>query len=184
VSAQISGSADTQADLHVVLGPWFAFDKWRYHETLYIDRAYWNDPECISVHWLVNGEKLFTTHNPKREHPALLPLKHGNKKIYLCDYQCQPEGEYDTVRHHPAKSKQAETLHDALNRHDIAAGKRTTALVDAAFMGLRVETNDPYSPVHRLSHVGREQWARDMAWHNWSLKEIAIGDMWNVLGRD
>lgn len=182
----ISSSANDPADLHICMGPWFAFDKWKNHNTLYIDRAYWGDPECISIHWLVGGEKLFTQHNPDRRHPDLKPMKSGDRTIYLCDYadKSSPISGVD-VRLHPARSKSSRTLQDDLDSHDIAIGKRTTALVDAAINGLTVKTEDPFSPVYRLAQGElRESWIRDLAWHNWSLEEIANGDMWNVFDRD
>ena len=180
----ISDRNDTKADLHICLGPWFAYNQWRTHNTLYIDRAYWGDPDHISVHWLVKGEKLFTLHNPERHHPELRPVKSGDGTIYLCDYGDKGVSGID-VRRHPAEVKPSESLEETLNRYEIAIGKRTTALVDAAILGLRVKTDDPFSPVYRLSQGdSREDWIRDLAWHNWSLKEIECGDMWNVLGRD
>jgi len=180
IGGKVTYSPDTQADIHVVLGPWFALNQWRFSNTLYIDRAYWGDPDHVSVHWLQNGEKVRTKNNPYRWHPNLKPMKKGTRRLYLCDYACNPDGEYETVRYHPAQISPSRPLIDDLNCHDIAIGRRTTALVDAAIHGLQIETSDPNSPVYGITD--REQWACDLAWHNWSLNEIESGAMWNALG--
>ena len=108
-------------------------------------------------------------------------MKTGNKRIYLCDYADGPAGCYDTVRRHPAQQKPTTTLQHDLDTHDIAIGRSTTALVDAAIQGLRVETSDPHSPVYGL--VDRDQWIRDLAWHNWSTDELASGAFLDGIGR-
>jgi len=181
IKAQISDSADTQADLHVILGPWFAYKQWRYSNTLMLDRAYWGDPNCASLHWLSNGEKVYLRGRPYRDHPKLKKEKTGDRRIYLCDYKQEPEGEFDTVRYHPAEKPGQGSLQNALDAHDIAIGKRSTALVDAVIHGLRVETNDPYSPIYGLT--SRRQWIRDLAWHNWSRYEMANGEFLDGIGQ-
>lgn len=180
IKAEISESSDTPAEVHVVLGPWFAYKQWRYSNTLMLDRAYWGDPDCAALHWLQDGEKVFLRDMPYRDHPKLKPEKTGNRRIYLCDYQQGPEGEYDTVRYHPAEKPGQGSLIKALEAHDIARGGRSTALVDAAIHGLRVETIDPYSPVYGL--VDRQRWIVDLAWHNWSRDEIASGEFLDGIG--
>jgi hypothetical protein len=166
-----------RGDFHVVLGPWFALKEWRMGRTLYIDRAYWDDPDCVSVHWLSDGEKVRTRGNPYRSHPELAPMKSGDRRVYLCDYGQEPVGNYHAVRYHPAHKPSRYSLKECLDAHDIAIGRRTTALVDAHIRGLRVETDDPHSPVWGVTD--REQWITDLAWHNWSHDEISRGEMWN-----
>lgn len=187
VRAEISFSPNTPADVHVILGPWFALEQWRNDVTLYIDRAYWGDPECISVHWLYDGEKVREKPRYVRPHPDLMPMKQGNRKIYLCDYGDKWGSilaDDMTVRWHPSQSTPERTLREDLDAHEIAIGRRTTALVDAAIAGLLVQTDDPHSPVYALTQgVSRDEWIRGLAWHNWSLKEIASGEMIDVLGR-
>jgi hypothetical protein len=180
IKSTISNDPKASADVHVVLGPWFALEHWRHANTLMIDRAYWGDPDCIAIHWLRGGEKVFLRDMPPRDHPPLKRRKMGNKRIYLCDFRQKPEGEYDSVRYHPAEVKNQGSLEDALNAHDIAIGKRSTALVDAAIHGLRVETNDPHSPVYGLKN--RRKWINDLAWHNWSMLEIASGEFIDGIG--
>ena len=188
IQAEVVRNANAEADIHVMMGPWFAFKQWRYHpRALYLDRAYWGDPKCVSVHWLRHGEKVFTHLGRHRHHPDTKPYKSGDRVIVLADYDTTPD--YDgpaTVRQHPARHKEAETLKHALERHDVAIGGRTTALVDAALMGLKVITDDMHSPVWPISgqvnYVARALWLEDLAWHNWSLDEIENGAYIDALG--
>lgn len=175
---------DGEADIHVVIGPWFALKQWRYANTLYLDRGYWEDPNAVSVHWLRNGEKHFTHNTTPREHPEPKPLKTGNRRIYLCDYNAKPVGEFDSVRFHPANGQRGD-LYEDLAKHDIAIGRRTTALVDAALEGLLVHTDDPHSPVWPISGrtEGRGEWLTGLAWHNWTKSEISRGLMWENLSQ-
>jgi hypothetical protein len=129
---------------------------------------------------LKDGEKIRLRDMPARKHPRLKKPKEGNRTIYLCDFRQKPEGEYDSVRYHPAEVKNQGSLLDALDAHDIAIGKRSTALVDAAIHGLRVVTSDPHSPVYGLTN--RRQWVRDLAWHNWSRAEIISGEFLDGIG--
>lgn len=182
INATISGNPNAPADLHVVMGPWFALKQWRHSNTLYIDRAFWGDPECVTIHWLKGGEKVYLSDMPRRDHPELMPMKTGHRRIYLCDYGCAPLGEYDTVRWHPAERKGQCTLDQSLKGHQIAIGRRTTALVTAAIQGLKTETTDPHSPVWALRETPREQWINDIAWHNWSKSDIANGAFFDGIG--
>lgn len=176
---RVSNNPAEAADLHIVLGPWFALKQWRYANTFYIDRAYWGDPDCISCHWLEDGEKRRDQYQEVRDHPKLKPYKHGSKSIYLCDYGEGPEGHYHSVRYHPAQKAPKRSLQEDLDKHHIAIGKRTTALVDACINGLSVITDDPHSPVYDVTN--RYEWIKGLAWHNWSLDEIERGDMWHSL---
>lgn len=179
LSPILTHSPHASGDWHVCIGPWFALDQWRGDHTLYIDRAYWGDPECVSVHWLDGGEKRRSKGNKYRAHPELKPMKVGDRRVYLCDYNRPPEGFYHTVRYHPSEKKSRYTLQECFDMHDIALGRRTTALVDAHINGLQVFTDDPHSPVYGIE--SREQWIRDLAWHNWSHDEIARGEMWTFI---
>lgn len=183
--AAVITDADAQADIHVVQGPWYALERWRHHpNVLYIDRAYWGDPQCLSIHWLYRGEKWRTHHTARRYHPELQPTKHWGRSIYLCDYGQKPEGVYDSVRAHPADKPSHWSLAADLAEHGIAIGKRTTALVDAAIAGLTVFTEDVHSPVYEISGAPwlRGSWINAMAWHNWSLAEISTGVFLDAIG--
>jgi len=197
IAAQISHSPDTEADMHIVQGPWFALNRWRHHpRTLYLDRAHWGDPDCVSLHWLRDGEKRRTEGNPYRTHPVPRPWKSGRRLLVLCDYghdgtqelhRCRPLFDEITVRRHPAEGGGGE-LAENLAAHDIAIGRRSTALIDAALAGLPVISCDPHSPVApiagRVQDIrtpDREPWLRDLAWHNWHIDEVTRGDAWQFL---
>jgi len=164
-------------DWHVCNGPWFAKSHWP--ECLYIDRAYWGDPISVSIHWLKGGEKARFKGMPERPHPELKPMKTGDRTVFLCDFKGVPFGRYHTVRYHPSERKSRHTLEECIDLHDRAIGRRTTALVTAHIEGLQVQTDDPHSPVYGITD--RVQWARDLAWHNWSIQEIQSGDAWEAL---
>ncbi len=185
INAEITGR-DSEADLHVCMGPWFALDLWRFDAlTLYIDRAYWGDPDSVSVHWLQSGEKVFTRCDIPRAHPELKPYRFSEKSIFLCDYNQQPVGVYDAVRYHPANGQRG-SLAESLEGFGVAAGGRTTALVDAAILGLKVVTFDEHSPLWPISgrREGREKWINNLAWHNWSLDELAEGEFLDAISDD
>jgi hypothetical protein len=180
--ASVIADREAAADLHVCMGPWFALDRWRFDRMLYIDRGYWGDPDCVSIHWLDGGEKVRTACDMPRAHPELKPYRYSEKSIFLCDYGMAPVGVYDAVRFHPANG-QGGSLIEALQGYGVAAGRRTTALVDAAIEGLKAVTVDPHSPVWPISgkREGREQWINNLAWHNWSIDEIERGEAWEHL---
>jgi len=185
IEANVTHSPNTVGDVHVVNGPHFALRQWRHSNTLLIDRAYWDDPNSVSVHWLRNGEKFRATNTSNAKAlPELKPYKSGSRVIYLCDYGETPEGRYDVVRRHPAYGDNDPPLLEALAQFDIAIGKRTTALVDAAIAGLTVITDDPHSPVAAISNRSgsRTQWLRDLAAHNWTKQELANGAFLYDLG--
>lgn len=128
--------------------------------------------------------RLETTLRTPRGTPEVLPYRDSQKRIYLCDYGQQPEGDYSAVRYHPADGGQG-SLADALEGFGVALGLRTTALLDAAIQGLTVITKDKHSPVWPISgrRGGREQLLNWLAWHNWSKDEISRGDAWEHLSQ-
>jgi len=177
----VTASVGLGADIHVCLGPWYALRQNIGKRVLYLDRAFWGDPDCWSCTWLDKaGRKQFEwlDEPPKRQHPDLGPARSGDRSIYLCDYQCGPPADWaGSVRRHPAEAKSAEPLKSVLDRHDIAVGRHTTALVDAAIMGLGVTCEVQDGPCSGL-YLGREAWIGSLAWHNWNHDEMSSGDMW------
>ena len=198
IRAQISRSPDTEADVHIVQGPWFALRQWEDHpRTLYLDRAHRGDPDCVSLHWLRDGEKVRTHGHPHRAHPVAAPWKSGRRLLILCDYghdgaqeyaRCLPHFDAMTIRRHPAADSRRASLAEDLENHDIAIGRRSTALIDAAIAGLPVITADTHSPVwpiaSRIQDIrtpDREPWLTDLAWHNWHIDEVIKGEAWAFL---
>lgn len=180
--SRITYNAAEAADVHVVLGPWFCRGRWR--DCMYIDRAYWGDPDSISVHWMVDGEKVFDPAPGWRDTPPLEPY-HDGPRIWLCDYKATPPHDWTgDVRLHPAQVDPVEPLANTLRRYGYAYGNRTTALVDAAISGLVVVTRDPHSPVYPISGSReRDDWLRVLAWHNWTIDDIKRGAMWKHLSQ-
>lgn len=76
---------------------------------------------------------------------------------------------------HPAEVRPAESLGEALARHDVAIGYRTTALVTAALMGLRIDCRDPENI------MARPDWLELLPWADWHYTEIESGEAWEHL---
>lgn len=154
------------ADIHVVLGPHYAKKYHLNHETILLDRCYYRgDPDHISLGWMLPcGGRRFTE-GEGREPPQVKKRQPGDRTIFLADYQGDIGGA-DTVRRHPAESKPTESLLSALNRHDIAIGYKTTALVDAALLGLSVVSYD-------TSHIlNQPNWLRLLPYADWAYNEL------------
>ena len=165
-NAEITAELNKESDIHVVLGPHYAKKHHLNHETILLDRCFYRgDPDHISLGWLLPcGGRRFTK-GEGREPPEVQPLKTGNKQIFLADYQgkiCQAH----TIRLHPAESKPIESLYSALNRHDIATGHKTTALVDAALLGLSVTSFDPQHILNQPAWLGLLPYA------DWAYNEL------------
>lgn len=187
IEAEVTGQRIARADIVVCLGPWYALPLHQNHTILYLDRAFWGNPECVSLQWMVTGYKHFDwSPKPARAHPELQPLKTGDDTVILCDYGMDPSAlvkKYPnaTIRRHPAEERCGESLDECLNAHQQAAGRHTTALVDAAIHGLGVDCDAPYAPCSGLKY-GRERWINCLAWHNWHIDDIRNGDAWAHLG--
>lgn len=201
IAATVTPDVALGADVHVVLGPWYALREWHGKPgVLYLDRAFWDDPGSCSLTWLdAQGEKIFrwyrTTPRPR---PAVQPWRHGRRAVVLCDYGMDGEQEralalphFDvvSVRRHPAEQAAVEPLAACLDAHDVAIGRCTTALIDAAIAGLPVVGLNPHAPVAPIAsrtvrdimRPPRDRWLNDLAWHNWSAQEITAGDAWEAL---
>ena len=105
--------------------------------------------------------------------------------MILCDFGTDTREfsqiyENATIRRHPAEEPCAESLSECLQSHERAIGAHTTALVDAAVLGLGVECTALDGPISGLKH-GRKHWINCLAWHNWTLEEIRAGDTWEHL---
>jgi len=167
------------------MGPWYALKEQK-GQVFYSDRAYWGDPDCVSLCWMYNGVKIFDwSDKPKRVHPVLKPRKSGKRTVIMWDYGMDGQNEADlypnsTIRRHPEEVKPAETLEECLQRHDRAVGRHTTALVDAAIEGLHIECTASNGPLSGLTD-GREHWINCLAWHNWHIDEIESGKAWSHL---
>lgn len=173
-------------DLTIVQGPNWCRDLHRKGHCIYIDRAFWGDPDAVSVHWLSDNKKVYNwSGRPGRYHPPLQPMKAGNRVVVLNDYgeDFTDSNSEATIRSHPGRGHNGESLEACLARHDIAMGGCSTAMVAAAIAGLRVVSHVKPSPVEPLSNQlnpDRESWIRSLSWHNWTFDEIERGDLWSA----
>ena len=199
-ACEISSRPDAEADIHVVLGPHYALKHWINHpRCIWLDRAYWGDPECVTVGWAAGGGRRFPLEDGHRPAPELQPWREGRNAIVLADYGdkgdsmvalARPHVDRLELRRHPAEGGTG-TLSGALRDFHIAIGKRSTALVEAAICGLSIVCLDPTSAVLPVASTSikdivkpdRREWLRRLSWANWSADEIRTGDLWDSLTR-
>ena len=171
----------TGADLHVCIGPWYALRENAGERLIYADRAYWGDPECVSLHWY-DGGKVFDWSPSDRPRPRMAEMKGPGTTVYICDFSETPPSGFDEVRCHPAWHPNRESLSAVLERHSRAVGGVSTAMVEAALQGLSVDTSSERSPVYPLAQgVDRGLWLAGLSNHNWALSEIESGAAWELL---
>jgi hypothetical protein len=135
---------------------------------------YKGDPDHVSLGWMNErgGRKFHKGHGRLAVEP--MPLKTGKRSIFLSDYK-GPVYQADTIRPHPCEQTPVGTLQKALQAHDIAIGHTTTALVDAALMGLQTVSHDP-------DHIlNQPDWPELLPWADWHHSEITNGDAWEHL---
>ena len=191
------------ADVHVVSGPWYALDQWKHHpRTLKIDRAWWGDPDNISIGWLnPDGTRRFASGSAPRPKPRYEPW--GTREcscLILADYgQDVGSIEYEAskrfitieVRQHPADTKEKQVdLKSNIRLRDVIICSKGTAGFEAIMMGKPViclsEQNE-LMPVcagsmdAELYRGDRDQWLHDMSYKQFSLSEIADGTAWELL---
>ena len=194
----ITSDQGKAGDIHVVLGPHYALNQWRnHHRCVWVDRAFWGDPECVSVGGSAGIDRKFPAGAGWRNHPELVPWTDGRDCIVLADYGdtgldlaalVRPHCERVEIRRHPAEGGSG-ALSDALQGFQIAIGRNTSALVEAAISGLSVVCKSPRSPVMPIASASirdlvqpdRNEWLRGLSWANWSGSEIESGELWECL---
>lgn len=196
------------ADIHVVSGPYFAKQNWLHHpRVLEIDRAWWGDPDCISIGWLqADGSRKFATGDTSRDKPDLCEWKQcqwptfGEMRcLVLADYGQDVSGivakaskRFNTVnvRQHPADHKSIINLKEDIGWHDVVIGSSGSAMFEAIQMGIPTICLDPdndCAPVCSdsidadLFRGDRELWLHEMSYKQFSLAEIADGTAWRLL---
>lgn len=176
--SQVTDRATDDSDIHVVIGPHYAKQQNLHKKTILVDRAFWGDPDYISLAWMKpDGGRIYLTGCPDdRPKPELKPMKKGRRKLLLLDYGGSAGVTADEVRRHPSEQKPTEPLSCALDRNDIAMGHLTTALVDAAIHGLYTIALSANSPVKGIEHFGRKQWLNDLSYMNWNDAELRSGE--------
>lgn len=197
-ACEITSDASKPADIHVVLGPHYALEQWRHHPNcIWLDRAFWGDPECASIGWSTGDGRRFPLGEEQRPHPELHPWKIGLDAIVLADYgddgaslvaMARPHFDRLDVRRHPVQGGSG-TLTEALAGYQIAIGRKTSALIEAAILGLSVVCLEQDNPValvatRSVRDIGRPDrgpWIHQLSWGNWSVGEIENGEVWECL---
>jgi len=190
------------ADVHVVSGPWFAYETWRGHSrTLMVDRAYWGNPEYVSIGWLnPDGTRRFakgTAPRPKPEYEAwrtrewsCLVLADYDQDVTDIAYEAGKRFGFVEVRKHPANEPNCVDLASAIRLRDVIVCGKGTAGFQAIMQGKPVICLDPKSEIMpvacptmtgELYRGDRDEWLHDMSYKQWSLAEIASGTAWQHL---
>lgn len=197
----IDVSASGEADLHVCIGPHFAFNHCLGKNTIYIDRCLWGDDlESVTIGWLKeDGGMLYPESNVSRETPELKPWHNRDidKVLVLADYGPYPivykklklYYRSVTLRPHPAARAGQKPLAKQLEEVDLAVGYRTSALVTAAIHGVPVISLDNRSPVYPVAghdildviRPDREPWLRNLSYAQWKGSEIQSGEALNYV---
>lgn len=192
------------ADVHVISGPHYAKAALIGHpRVLMIDRAWWGDPDCVSVGWLnEDGTRTFAKPDPDRPRPHPIPHNWKTREqsaLFLCDYGKRPQSaisaarerfHFVRVRKHPAEDREQISLTSTLSLVDVAIGYSTTALFDAVMSGVPAICLDPENAVAPVCSSGiwdplkrpdRSEWLRALAYRQFSMNEIADGTAWELL---
>lgn len=199
----ITPCPDGDADIHVISGPWFAYRKWLGHpRVLMIDRAWWDDPNSVSIGWLQpDGTRKFAKGDAPRRHPVMRPWKtREDSCLLMADYgqdvsdiELEAVSRFTTVqvRRHPAESSPHQVgLSAALGLRDVAIGHSGTGVFEAIRLGVPTICTDPNNecmPVcvpsvqDELYRGDRNMWMHEMAYKQFTLEEIADGTAWSLL---
>ena len=202
LNAELTSDPHTSADIHVILGPYFAKQPWIGHpRTILLERAWWGDPDWVRLSWMgPAGEDTITDGHPSdRYKPVLKPWRPlGERCLLLLDYGMSEkikEFEYRkamTVRYHPVERPSPRTLEQELAEHDCVFGYKTTALVTTAIEGVQFFCLDPTNAAYPVSHTDpddtayppdRTQWINNLSYHQYSGAEIEQGIAWEFLRR-
>lgn len=164
-----------KADIHVVIGPWYAKDLYINHShTILIDRCYYKgDPQHVSAGWMNKSGGRDFVKGVGKQAPTIKQKEQSNKTIFLADYNGAIE-KADCIRFHPANKKSDMPLIDQLNKYGIAIGYKTTALVTAALEGLQIICKGE----NILNHP---DWLEILPYADWSSDEIENGELWEHL---
>ena len=188
-------------DFHVISGPHFAYEQWKDSTPLMIDRAWWGDPDCVSIFWLMpDGTRRYASGTEPRPVPEMEPWREGDSiALILADYQqdttaieVMANARFDcvTVRKHPAERNNSQPLQEVMDGVDVVIGHSSTALFESVIRGIPTictDTQNPIAPVcsswvnGELYHGDRSAWLHDMSYKQFTLAEIADGTAWRLL---
>jgi hypothetical protein len=194
-------------DVCVISGPHYAYEAMKHHpRVLMIDRAWWGDPDCVSIGWLQpDGTRKFAKGEAERPKPDMMMWK-PNLWPTFGELSCLVLAQYGedvsgivaeakerfiqvNVREHPADHKSVIPLDMQVKWYDCVMGAGT-AIFEAIRCGIPTICTDPTdecAPVcsdsvgAELYRGNRAEWLHDMSYKQWSLDEIASGEAWEYL---
>jgi hypothetical protein len=197
------GLIKPEPEVCVISGPYYMYDAMKHHpRTLMIDRAWWGDPEYISIGWLQeDGSRTFATGEAPRPKPEYEAWKTREVScIILADYRqdiseiaTQASSRFASVqiRRHPAEGVAHQgKLTDWLRLRDVCICTSGTAGFEAIRLGVPTICLDPDNPIApvcsnsidaELYRGDRSDWLHQMSYKQWSLAEIASGQAWEHL---
>jgi len=187
--------------VHVISGPYFAYEQWKHATPLMIDRAFWDDPNSVSIFWLMpDGTRRYASGYEPRPAPELEPWQDGSDTaLILADYKQDTTAievfavdRFDcvTVRKHPAECTTDKSLHEALKAADVVIGHSSTSLFESVRRGKPTICTDPHNPIApvcsswvnaKLYRGDRSVWLHEMSYKQFTLDEIADGTAWRLL---
>ena len=183
IDLNITADIKAKADIHVISGPHYAQNYLMGHpRVIMIDREYYHNikptiyksMDWVSVGWMRNdGGRIFKIGSGRE------PIRRKNRaansgSLFLADYD-GPMESANTIRLHPARAHNRESLLDCLHRHARASGYRTSALITAGLEGLEVTCLDSRSIMFEPN------WLELLPYTDWHYSEIANGDLWQHL---
>lgn len=184
-----------EADIHIVQGPWFALKTWANHpRVLWLDRAFWGDPDVVTLGWKRGDTRVFAWGPAVRDKPAMLPWKtREDSALILADYnqdvsdlaaQARQRFGYVYTRFHPATKAPCHSLQADLMMADVCVGHSSTALVEAIVLGVPVICTDPLNAVAPVAvrnmdadlyRGDRDARLHKISWMQWHIDEIRDG---------
>jgi len=206
---KITTNRNEPADVHVIYGPHYCLHVWRKHtRVIYIDRAWWGHDESkpgdgyASIGWLnPDGSRRFATGTKPRPKPeyeswktrecSALILAGYDEDVSEVVFEAYKRFTTVNVRKHPANRTHAEvSLEDHIRLRDVIICNQGTAGFEAIIQGKPLICLNPQSellPVAcgtmdgELYRGDRDEWLHDMSYKQWSLAEIASGEVWQHL---
>jgi len=201
IDAKITGDKHKPADIHVVQGPWYAYNEWLGKENvLLLNRCFYGHPRFdISLGWLLpDGSRDFRTQGMvagKGQLPELKPRKDSRRRaVVFGDYGRDPVDEVKLARDkyhaafyrpHPQDKRSCKlmapdwSLEDIWDLADGAVGHSSTVLVQAEINGLHVHSTDPNHVCNGIED--RQEWLNRLSWCQWNAEELKRGEFWEHL---
>lgn len=188
-------------DIHIINGPNYCYKYWLGKpNVLMIDRAYWGDPDHVSIGWLkADGTRIFASGRPERPRPAIKPWKEyrGSACVFagyreeISDLVKLARKHFERVycRHHPADKQHSGLmelggeLSTIFALCDVAVGTKSTVLYDAVFNGLPTigEVGSVRSYWGDLRRPDRSEWLHELSYRQFHIDEVRNGLAWELL---